>query len=42
MPTSENVLPLDRIKLKPNKTHGKYIALNRVPNQKLTITSLFS
>lgn len=42
MPTNEYVLPLDKIKLNANKTHGKYIALNLVPNQKLTITSLFS
>lgn len=42
MPTNENVLPLDKIKLNPNSTHGKYIALNRVPNQKLTMTSLFN
>lgn len=42
MPTSENVLLFDRIKLNPSNTHGKYMALNRVPNQKLTITSLFS
>lgn len=42
MPTNENVLPLDKIKLNPSSTHGKYIALNRVPNQKLTMTSLFN
>lgn len=42
MPTNEYVLPLDKIKLNPNKTHGKYIALNRVPNQKFTMTSLLS
>lgn len=42
MPTSEYVLPFDKIKLNANKTHGKYIALKRVPNQKFTITSLFS
>lgn len=42
MPTSEYVLPLERIKLNASRTHGKYIALNRVPNQKLTITSLFN
>lgn len=30
------------IKLNPNNTHGKYIALKRVPNQKVTITSLFN
>lgn len=42
MPTSEKVLPLDRMRLKPRRIHGKYIALNLVPNQKLTMTSLFS
>lgn len=42
MPTNENVLPLDKIKLNASSTHGKYIALNRVPNQKLTMTSLFN
>ena len=25
----------------PNSTHGRYIALNCVPNQKLTMVSLF-
>ena len=28
------------INLKPNKTQGRYMALNCVPNQKLTIVSL--
>ena len=30
------------ITLKPSKTQGRYIALNWVPNQKLTIVSLFN
>lgn len=30
------------IKLNPSKTHGRYIALNWVPNQKFTIVSLFN
>lgn len=42
MPINEYVLPLDKTKLNANKTHGKYMALKRVPNQKLTIASLFS
>lgn len=34
--------PPDIISLKPNKTQGRYIALNCDPNQKLTMTSLFN
>ena len=30
------------IMLKPNRTHGRYMALNWVPNQKLTMVSLFN
>lgn len=41
MPISENISPLDKIKLKASNTHGRYIALKRVPNQNVTITSLF-
>lgn len=42
MPTTENMPPFDKITLNANNTHGKYMALNLVPNQKLTIVSLFS
>lgn len=34
--------PPDVIMVNPKKTHGKYMALNLVPNQKVTITSLLS
>jgi len=37
-----NDYPPAIIKLNPSKTQGRYIALNWVPNQKLTIVSLFS
>lgn len=36
----EATYPDPRMKLNPNRTHGRYIALKRVPNQKDTITSL--
>lgn len=34
--------PPEIMKLKANNTQGKYMALNRVPNQKFTIVSLFN
>ena len=42
MPMSSMTPPPAMIMLKAKRTHGRYIALNWVPNQKLTITSLFS
>lgn len=34
--------PPEIISLKANRTHGRYMALNCEPNQKLTMTSLFN
>ncbi len=42
MPISSMTPPPAMIMLKAKRTHGRYMALNWVPNQKLTITSLFS
>ena len=42
MPMSSITPPFAMIRLNANSTHGRYIALNWVPNQKVTMVSLFN